>query len=160
MEEDMNKAERAKQLIDEGNYLDAAELLARAMSERIATPLSLKEHLTKWMFRKQEYFLVCTLDTNDKVIKIHEIARGTVDAVTTHSRDIFRVAILDNAKSIILVHNHPRGDAYFSHYDKKVTASMIKAGEVIGIPVIDHIIIYGKELLSAVEVGLIKQDIQ
>jgi DNA repair protein RadC len=156
----MNKKEQAKQLIDEGNFLDAAELLARAASERIETPMSLKEHLTKWMFRKQEYFLVCTLDTADRVIKIHEVAKGTVDNVTTHARDIFRVAILDSAKSIILVHNHPRGEGSFSKYDKKMTDVMIKAGEIIGIPVIDHIIIYGKELLSALEIGLITHDIQ
>jgi len=58
-----------------------------------------------------------------------------------HAREVFRQAILDNASSVIIAHNHPSGDCSPSYADLDVTANLHKAGEVLGISVVDHIIV-------------------
>jgi len=156
----MNRTDRAKKLIDEGNLLDAAELLSRAEAAKIKTPSTLKEYLTKWMFKKVEYFLVCTLDANNRIVKIHEVAKGTLDGVEVHPRDVYRFALIDNAASIILAHNHPGGTKSFSRKDLLLTRKMKRIGELMDIPVLDHVIIYGKEIASAAEMGLLDDDIR
>jgi DNA repair protein RadC len=87
-----------------------------------------------------EQFLIVSLDTKLKPIGVHLITTGTLDSSLVHPREVFRHAILANASSIILVHNHPSGDLEPSSQDRAVTDRLKRAGELIGIQIIDHLI--------------------
>ncbi len=88
-----------------------------------------------------EKFMVVTLDTKLKVIGLHQVTVGTLDASLVHPREVFQHALLANASSIILVHNHPSGDTTPSSQDRSVTERLKKCGEMLGIQVVDHIIV-------------------
>ena len=99
----------------------------------------------------QEEFLVAILDTKLQVRRVVRITRGTLDASLVHPREVFRPAIADCASSILLIHNHPSGDATPSRQDREVTERLKKAGELLGINVIDHIIVAGNTAISLAE---------
>ena len=88
-----------------------------------------------------EQFCVITLDTKLKVIGFHVITSGTLDASLVHPREVFQPAILCNASAIIAVHNHPSGDTTPSRQDHEVTERLKKAGEILGINLIDHFVV-------------------
>jgi len=75
------------------------------------------------------------------VVGLRMIARGTVNACYAHPRDIFRFAIECNAVSIVLVHNHPTGDVRPSAEDRALTARIKKAGRLLQLPLLDHVIV-------------------
>lgn len=81
------------------------------------------------------------LDTHNRVIHDEVIAIGTVNSNLTHPREVFRPALQYNAAGIILAHNHPSGIAQASHADIEITNQLIKAGKIIGVHVLDHIIV-------------------
>lgn len=87
---------------------------------------------------------VCTvlcLSTQWDVLAYHELSRGTVDATMVHPRDVFRVALLANARAVIIGHNHPSGHVMPSTDDIALTARLRQAGELIGISLIDHLVV-------------------
>jgi DNA repair protein RadC len=90
---------------------------------------------------RQEEFHIVTLDTKNQVIDTHKITVGTLDASLVHPREVFRPAIKDAAASVILVHNHPSGDATPSQEDFAVTRRLESAAELLGIKVLDHIVL-------------------
>ena len=90
---------------------------------------------------RQEEFHVVSLDTKNQVIATHQITVGTLDASLVHPREVFRPAIKDAAASVILVHNHPSGDATPSEQDLAVTRRLDSAAELLGIRVLDHIVL-------------------
>lgn len=92
-------------------------------------------------YEQQEHFIVLLLDTHRHLIKRCTISKGTINRTIVHPRDIFRDAILCNASSIILAHNHPSGDSTPSKLDRELTRNLVTAGESLHIPIIDHIII-------------------
>jgi DNA repair protein RadC len=89
----------------------------------------------------QEEFHVVTLDVQLQVVGTHLISVGTLDRSLVHPREVFRPAIKDAAKAIILVHNHPSGDPTPSEEDLLVTARLDQAGSTLGVHVLDHIIV-------------------
>jgi len=88
-----------------------------------------------------EVFQVLLLNTRKKLIRIEEISEGTLDTLLVHPREVFRAAITANAAGVVLVHNHPSGDPTPSAADIKVTRDLIRAGQLLKIDVIDHVII-------------------
>jgi DNA repair protein RadC len=100
---------------------------------------------------KQEEFHMVTLDTKNQPITAHQITVGTLRNSLVHPREVFRPAIRDAANCIIVVHNHPSGDPTPSEQDINVTERLESAAEVIGIPLIDHIIVAGEKALSIQE---------
>ena len=89
----------------------------------------------------QEEFQIVTLDAKHRVIGTHRVSVGLLDETLVHPREVFRPAIRDAAKSVVLVHNHPSGDPTASHADRKMTERLIDAGRTIGISVQDHVIV-------------------
>jgi len=88
-----------------------------------------------------ECFAALLLNTRRKV-KGHQIVSiGTMDTILVHPREVFRAAIAANAAGIVLVHNHPSGDPTPSEADIKVTRDLIRAGQLLKIEVVDHVII-------------------
>lgn len=90
---------------------------------------------------KQENFYVLMLNNKNCIIGKEKISLGIVDSSIIHPREIFKPAIKNSASRIILMHNHPSGDSSPSKEDKEVTEEIAKAGEVLGIQVLDHVII-------------------
>ncbi|MBM3833863.1 MAG: JAB domain-containing protein [Verrucomicrobia bacterium] len=88
-----------------------------------------------------EHFQVVLLNTRRKLIRIERISQGTLDTLLVHPREVFKLAIAANASAIILVHNHPSGDPTPSEADIKVTRDLIRAGQLLKIEVVDHVIL-------------------
>jgi DNA repair protein RadC len=88
-----------------------------------------------------ESFQVLLLNTRKRLIRTEEISQGLLDQILVHPREVFRAAITANAAGIVLIHNHPSGDPAPSEADIKVTRDLIRAGQLLKIEVIDHVII-------------------
>jgi DNA repair protein RadC len=88
-----------------------------------------------------EHFQLVLLNTRRKLIRIEHISQGTLDTILVHPREVFRLAISANASAIVLVHNHPSGDPTPSETDIKVTRDLIRAGQLLKIEVLDHVIL-------------------
>lgn len=88
-----------------------------------------------------ESFQVLLLNVRKKLIRSEEISQGLLDTILVHPREVFRAAIVANAAGIVLVHNHPSGDPAPSEADIKVTRDLIRAGQLLKIEVVDHVII-------------------
>ena len=104
---------------------------------------------------KQEYFILLTLNGARNVISVSIVTIGLANKTIIHSREIFSKAISDNATSIIVCHNHPSGEVMPSDEDLQLTKDIYLAGEIIGIPLIDHIIISKKGYKSLKKEGFI-----
>jgi DNA repair protein RadC len=102
---------------------------------------------------KQEIFSIALFDSAGKFLRDREITRGIINASLIHPREVFRAAIKDAATSVILVHNHPSGQLSPSGEDISITRQLVAAGETIGIPVHDHLIIAGNKYISLKETG-------
>ena len=89
----------------------------------------------------REHFVVLLLDTQNQVIGIHTVTIGTLDASLIHPREVYKTAILANAASVLLAHNHPSGDPTPSTEDLMVTRQLSEAGITIGIEVLDHVVV-------------------
>lgn len=89
----------------------------------------------------EEYFGMFCLSTNGNIISYHEISHGDLNSSIVAPREVFKRAILNNASAVIFVHNHPSGDIMPSSDDKTTTERLCKAGEILGIQVLDHVII-------------------
>lgn len=89
----------------------------------------------------EEYMHMICMNTKNKIIGVFEISHGTANASIVRPREVFQKALLANAISIILLHNHPSGDPKPSREDIEVTKRLTEAGKVLGIDVLDHIII-------------------
>lgn len=89
----------------------------------------------------REHFVAMMLDVKNRVIGIHTASIGILNSALVSPREVFKAAILSNAMSVVLGHNHPSGDPTPSPEDFEITERLKKAGEIIGIEVLDHIII-------------------
>ncbi len=116
------------------------------------------------LFRKhvgvadREHMVVICLDARHRFTGIHTVAVGTLDRTEAHAREVFKAAILASAQDIILVHNHPSGDPSPSDEDVEITQGLKIAGELIGIPLIDHVVVGEHAHASMRELGLLKFD--
>jgi len=103
----------------------------------------------------QEHFRVLLLDTKNRVTRIEEVFKGSLNASVSHPREAFRAAVSAAAAAVILVHNHPSGDPRPSQEDITTTRRMAEAGETLGIPMLDHVIIGDGKHVSLKEKGII-----
>jgi len=109
----------------------------------------------------QEVFMVLMLNTKHRLIQCKQVTQGLVDRSQVHAREVFRPAIRANCSRIILAHNHPSGDPTPSRNDVNCTNSLVEAGKIIGIEILDHIVVgHGsedgsREYVSFREEGLI-----
>jgi DNA repair protein RadC len=134
---------------DKAVTLMAAFALARRMAAELhgESPLLDTPERIADLLREQvrnlnaEQFLVVLLNTRRRLVKIERISQGTLDTILVHARDVFRSAITANAAAIVLVHNHPSGDPSPSEADIKVTRDLIRAGQLLKIELLDHVIL-------------------
>lgn len=102
----------------------------------------------------EEHFRVLLLDTRNGVIKQDDISKGTLNASIVHPREVFNPAISHRAAALVVLHNHPSGDPSPSKEDLALTARLKQAGDLLGIPVLDHLVIGDNRFVSMKERGL------
>jgi DNA repair protein RadC len=95
-----------------------------------------------------EVFLVVLLNARHEVLGVETISIGSLNASIVHPREVFRPAILQSAASILLAHNHPSGDPEPSEEDLSITKRLVEVGELLGVPVLDHVIVAKRGLVS------------
>lgn len=89
----------------------------------------------------REILFVMCLNTKKKVVAVHRCHVGSLSTSVVHPREVFKSAIMNNAASIIVAHQHPSGDPSPSLEDIKVTIRLVEAGKILGIELLDHVII-------------------
>ena len=126
----------------------ALELGRRLSSQRlregdaIRSPEDVFRHFyTRLRHARQEHFFVLLLDGRHRVLGEEIVSLGTLTASLVHPREVFRPALRASAAALILVHNHPSGDPEPSPEDRTVTERLASAGELLGIPVLDHVVV-------------------
>lgn len=102
---------------------------------------------------EREHFFVAHVDVHAHVVAYELTAIGTLNSVGVHPREVFRAAILAGASGIVLAHNHPSGDSTPSGQDDDLTKRLRDAGELLGIPVVDHVIVAERSYYSYAEHG-------
>ncbi len=105
---------------------------------------------------RQEALVVLLRDAKGQAITTHQVALGTLSQVLIHPREVFFPAIRQKAHSMIIAHNHPSGDPTPSQADLEMTRRLISSGQIIGIPIDDHLIIGKGTYVSLKEKGLMK----
>lgn len=103
----------------------------------------------------REKFLVLMLTARHDVIAVNVVSIGTLTASLVHPREAFKPAILAGAAAVCFAHNHPSGDCSPSLEDRDSTRRLARAGELLGIPVVDHVIISSDGFFSFKENGLL-----
>lgn len=134
---------------DKAVTLVAAFTLARKMAEELQqeSPVLDTPEVVAKLLREQnrpknvETFQILLLNTRRRLIRIDQVSQGTLDTLLVHSREVFNSAIAARASAIVLVHNHPSGDPTPSEADIKVTRDLIRAGQLLKIDVLDHVIL-------------------
>jgi len=134
---------------DKAVTLVAAFTLGRRMAEEIRheSPMLDSPERVADLLREEnrayevEVFQVLLLNTRRRLIRVEKISQGTLDTLLVHPREVFKHALAANASAIVLVHNHPSGDPMPSEADIRVTRDLIRAGGVLKIEVLDHVIL-------------------
>jgi DNA repair protein RadC len=114
-----------------------------------------KYYIPRFMGARTEKFLTLLLNSANQVFREVIISEGSLNASIAQPREIFRLAITESSASIILVHNHPSGNAEPSKEDISITQKLKEAGKLLEIEIIDHIIIAGNTFTSFAKRGLI-----
>lgn len=105
--------------------------------------------------RDREHCAALLLDTKHRLIDLVPISVGSVDHTFMAPREILRDALLVNASAIVLAHNHPSGDPEPSRDDEVVTSRLVRAGELVGVDVLDHLVIAGDRWVSLARRGVV-----
>ena len=126
-----------------------------AGAKGLLTPRQVYARLTSVRRARQEHFLVFCLNSRGLPFRRELVSKGILNATLVHPREVFATAILHNAASIVVVHNHPSGDTQASADDLDITARLVKAGQILGIEVADHVIVAEGGYTSLREAGFI-----
>ena len=119
----------------------------------IASPGDGFQYLKKLRYCPTEIFVVVLLNTKNRIMKTVTIAKGSLSSAVTHPREIFAPGVALHAAAILVAHNHPSGDPYPSQEDRNLTRALEEAGNVLGIPLLDHLVIGDDRYYSFKEHG-------
>jgi len=103
----------------------------------------------------KEHFWAIGLNSRNIIQYLELVSLGTLNASLVHPREVFRLSVHKAVASILIAHNHPSGNTEPSREDLEITKRLTEAGKILGIDVLDHIIIAGKDYLSFKEKSLI-----
>lgn len=120
---------------------------------RIRFPADGVPWFAKLVNRKTETFAVLTLNGAHEAIRMREVSRGLVNRSLVHPREVFEGAIRDRAVAVIVAHNHPSGNVEPSPEDRDVVQRLYKAGQTLGILVLDSLIVGARGYYSFLEQG-------
>jgi DNA repair protein RadC len=135
--------EIARRILQQQKYLS---------NKKISTPKDIAEEFIPLLLNEtKEQFIVVCLNTANKIIRKEVISIGNLNSSIVHPREVFKVAVENNAASIILIHNHPSGNPEPSKEDISITKKLVEAGKIMDIMIVDHIIIAGNSYTSFVD---------
>lgn len=129
---------------------DRGPIYVRPLTSSREVDALLREEMLSW---DRERFLALLLDGRNKLLGIDEVSKGSLGASIVHPRELFKAAILANAAAIICAHNHPSGDPTPSAEDRRITERLRRAAEVLGIPILDHVVIGNPSFYSFADNG-------
>ena len=145
----MNKPIKVREVI-----VKYGSIVATVDGEQEISPARLVGRIRKRLIDEpSELFGVFMLNSRNIAMGWHVVSRGTLTASLVHPREVFRAAIIENAASVILVHNHPSGNAKPSNEDRSVTKRIAAAGRLLGVKVLDHVIVAESGYYSFTEEG-------
>ena len=128
----------------------------RGERPQMLSPKDLADYLQpRYSGSAVERFGVMLLDQKQRVIRSEILTIGTVEAGLVHPREVFRVAMLASASHVVVFHNHPSGDPSPSALDRLATRRLFEAGELVGIPLLDHVILGGTVFYSFKQAGVL-----
>jgi DNA repair protein RadC len=108
----------------------------------VLTPKDAASFLEPLRHESEEHFVSLHLNARHEVIGLHEVSHGTLSSSLVHPREVFKAALLTNSHAIIVCHNHPSGSKLSaSQEDLDTTDQLLKAGKLLGISVLDHLIV-------------------
>ena len=127
----------------------------RPMAQRVKQPAEVLPLVSYWADRPQEHFLTLSLNGAHEVKRIRVVSQGILNRTIVHPREVFAEPLTDRAAAIICAHNHPSGNLKPSEEDLELTERLKKSGDILGIPLLDHIIFTGKKYLSFLEMKML-----
>lgn len=147
------KAAQVKAAVELGKRLAC---MGRGLRPTVRSPQDVCSFVMEDMcYLDREHFRVVILNTKNQVLAVETISVGSLNSSLVHPREVFKPAVLRSAAAVILLHNHPSGDATPSGEDIEITRRLAEAGKIIGIDVLDHIIIGDHVFTSLKERALI-----
>ena len=139
-------------IVEQALLLLAAEVQA---VDALSSPGVVKDFLLlKLGERPHEVFAVVFLDTQNRVIAIEELFRGTLSQTSVYPREVVKEALARNAGAVILVHNHPSGSTEPSRADEHLTQTLKAALALVDVRVLDHLVVTRTSVSSFAELGL------
>ena len=127
------KVLRVRECVTPADLIDTPERAAEYWKANIAT--------APWFDPAKEAFVVFILNTRRRILGHNLVALGGLDSVVVHAREVFRPVIVAAGSALILAHNHPSLDSSPSEADIRVTRDLIRAGQLLKIEILDHVII-------------------
>lgn len=135
------------QTIIENRYIRGKQLLSvMDVRDYLMVKLAPLEH---------EVFGCLLLDNQQRILSYQELFRGTINGVNVYPREVVKLSLGYNAAALILVHNHPSGEAEPSQADLAITQRLVSALELVDVRVLDHFIVAGTQTVSMAERGLV-----
>lgn len=128
--------------------MDPRPVISGALAAAGVIPASVRE-------AKKEHFMLLCLNARRQLIHLDTVSIGTLSASLVHPREVYSPAILHNAAAVVCLHNHPSGDPSPSAEDREATRRLQRAGELLGIPLADHVIVCASGFFSFREAGLL-----
>ena len=112
----------------------------------ISCPMDAAKFFTPLRHAPEEHFVSLHLNAKNEVIGLHEVSHGTLSASLVHPREVFKAALVGNSFAILVCHNHPSGAVLTpSKEDLETTKQLLKAGKILGVSLMDHLIIGGDD---------------
>lgn len=130
----------------------------RPAPNAVHTPEELLPLIRHYADREQEHFLSIPVNGAHEVIGIYVVSIGLVNRTLVHPREVFRPALQHSAAALLCAHNHPSGHLEPSEEDHDITLRLIRAGTLLGIPLLDHLIFSGKRYYSFLGEGMIREE--
>lgn len=125
---------------------------------RVSSPETVNDFLRdniRMHLQAEEISVAICLNTKNQIVGFFEVSRGSLNAAIVHPREVFKRVMLLNSASFIFAHNHPSGITTPSHEDECLTKRLVESGEVLGVPMLDHIIVGEESYYSFKEGGMI-----
>ena len=146
----MYRAKKQEKIYSLKEILERLLKLDKKQKITINTPKDIADILIpQYRYATQENFIIVLLNAKNNIISIEDIFKGSIDTSIAEPKEIFREALKYPTSAIILAHNHPSGDT---------TPSIVEAGKILGIRILDHIIIGDNNFFSLKQNGLIEKE--
>lgn len=118
---------------------------------RVRKPADILPEVRRFAKSDQEHFLVITLSGSHCIQKVHVVTKGLLNRTVVHPREVFKHAFHDRSAAIIVAHNHPSQSVEPSAEDHELTRRLVQAGQLLGIPVLDHVVFSEDDYYSFLE---------